>query len=460
MSTPQPKFRVIIAGGGPVGLALGNMLAKADIDFLILERYPAIVTESGAGITLWPHGSRVLDSLELLESAEGNYGTLSKMVRLNLNGTVRREVPVFQWLEEQHGYPCMVFPRPRLTKLLYDGLGPENHSKVRAGVAVEDIETEADGVRVWLSDGSVETGSIIVGADGVHSTTRRIMQKLADKEAATTTADNHSSSSASFTEEPLLTTFECLYGSASPDLIPRLGIEKGEFYEGHGKDICTLLTSWDGGIHFGLFRRVQGQPTPFRHSFSAEETEAYKAAFADVHLAPGVKAREILYADPGHLVWTRLVQQPEGMARRWYHGRIVLVGDAALQITSAAGLGLNAALQSAVLLANGLHAVLPGAGAVTGPDPNPDLQTLTRVFAEYEEACRKESGAVADLSGRVIRGNTWESWSVWLMSEHLIPLLFGDRKWIGVAGREMVSKGRTLDCGKKTERSGSIPWTN
>ncbi|RYP61694.1 hypothetical protein DL771_010045 [Monosporascus sp. 5C6A] len=460
MSTCQPKFRVIIVGGGPVGLALGNMLAKAGIDFLILERYPSIVAESGAAITLWPHGSRVLDSLELLESAEGNYGTPHKIVRMDLNGTVRREVPIFQWLKEQHGYPCMTFPRTRLTKLLYDGLGPENRSKVRAGVAVEDIGTEADGVRVWLSDGSVETGSIVVGADGVHSTTRRIMQKLADKEAAARTSDNHSPLSASFTEGPLLTTFECLYGSASPDLIPRLGIENGAFYETHGKATCTQFLSWDDGIHFGLFRRVQGQPTAIRRSFSAEETEAYKAAFADVHVAPGVKARDILYGDPGLLGWTRLVQQPEGMARRWYHGRIVLVGDAALQVTSVAGLGFNAGLQSAVLLANGLHAVLPGADADAGLDPNPDLQTLTRVFAEYEEARRKESVAVADLSGKMMRGNTWESWSLWLVTEYLIPRLFGDRKLMEAAGRGMVSKGKTLDCGKKTERSGSIPWAN
>ncbi|RYP15025.1 hypothetical protein DL765_005969 [Monosporascus sp. GIB2] len=435
------------------------MLAKADIDFLIIERHPAIVAESGAAITLWPHGSRVLDSLELFESAEGSYETPYKIVRMSLNGTVRREAPIFHWLKEQHGYPCMMFQRTRLTKLLYDGLGPENHSKIRAGVAVEDIETETDGVRVWLSDGSVETGSILVGADGVHSTTRRIMEKLADKEAAVTSG-NHGSSSASFTEQPLLTTFECLYGSASSDLIPRLSIEKGAFYETHGKDTCTQFMSWDGGITFGLFRRVQGQPTPIRHSFSAEETEEYKAAFADVYLAPGVKAREVLYAEPGLLGWTRLVQQPEGMARRWHHGRIVLVGDAALQITSVAGLGFNAGLQSAVLLANGLRAVLPGIGTGAGPHPNPDLKTLTRVFAEYEEIRRKESVTVADISAKMMRGNTWESWGMWLMTEHLMPRLLGDRKLMGVFGRDMVSKGRTLDCGKKTVRSGSIPWAN
>ncbi|RYP76556.1 hypothetical protein DL769_003615 [Monosporascus sp. CRB-8-3] len=436
------------------------MLARAGIDFLILERYPAIVAESGAAITLWPHGSRVLDSLDLLESAEGNYGTPCNIYKMDLNGTVRIEVPVFQWLKEQHGYPCMLFPRTRLTKLLYDGLGPENHSKVRAGVAVEDIETETDGVRVWLSDGSVETGSIVVGADGVHSATRRIMEKLADQKAATPTSDNQSSSSASFTEEPFLTTFECLYGSASPDLITRLGIEKGAFYETHGQGTCTQLTSWDDGIYFGLFRRVQGQPTPIRRSFSAEETEAYKAAFADVHVAPRVKAREILYPDPGLRGWTRLVQQPEGMARRWHHGRIVLLGDAALQVTPVAGLGFNAALQLAVLLANGLHAVLPGAGAGAGPEPNPDLQTLMRVFAKYEEVGRKELVAVADISGKMMRGNTWESWSAWLMTEHLIPRLFGYRKLMGVLGRDIASKGRTLDYGKKTERSGFIPWAN
>jgi 2-polyprenyl-6-methoxyphenol hydroxylase-like FAD-dependent oxidoreductase len=75
----------------------------------------------------------------------------------------------------------MNFPRTLLCQTLLDGLGASK-SKIRTGAGIDDIEVTKNGVRVRLSDGSVEEGSIVIGADGVHSRTRAIMQKLA-KEA-------------------------------------------------------------------------------------------------------------------------------------------------------------------------------------------------------------------------------------------------------------------------------------
>jgi 2-polyprenyl-6-methoxyphenol hydroxylase-like FAD-dependent oxidoreductase len=75
----------------------------------------------------------------------------------------------------------MNFPRPLLVQTLLEGLGASK-SKIRTGAGIVDVEMTKGGVRVRLSDGSVEEGSIVIGADGVHSSTRAIMQKLA-KEA-------------------------------------------------------------------------------------------------------------------------------------------------------------------------------------------------------------------------------------------------------------------------------------
>lgn len=72
-----------------------------------------------------------------------------------------------------HGYQCMNFPRPLLIQTLLEGLGA-NSGKIRTGASIDNIETTEKGVRVHLSDGSVEEGSIIIGADGVHSKTRDI----------------------------------------------------------------------------------------------------------------------------------------------------------------------------------------------------------------------------------------------------------------------------------------------
>lgn len=45
------KFRAIIIGGGPVGLAIANGLDRAGLDFLLVERHPTMTTDSGAGIS-------------------------------------------------------------------------------------------------------------------------------------------------------------------------------------------------------------------------------------------------------------------------------------------------------------------------------------------------------------------------------------------------------------------------
>lgn len=74
----------------------------------------------------------------------------------------------------------MNFPRALLTQTLYEGLGA-NQAKTRTGAGIENIELTENGVRVHLTDSSFEDGSIVIGADGVHSKTRTIMQKLAEE---------------------------------------------------------------------------------------------------------------------------------------------------------------------------------------------------------------------------------------------------------------------------------------
>lgn len=61
----QSDFRVIIGGGGITGLTLANMLQLYGIDFVLIESNPDITLKGGAGISLLPHGNRILDQLGL-----------------------------------------------------------------------------------------------------------------------------------------------------------------------------------------------------------------------------------------------------------------------------------------------------------------------------------------------------------------------------------------------------------
>ncbi len=61
------NFRVIVVGGGPVGLIAAHILSQADIDFVVLEKHHTVYPELGNAIALWPQTMRVLDQLRLLE---------------------------------------------------------------------------------------------------------------------------------------------------------------------------------------------------------------------------------------------------------------------------------------------------------------------------------------------------------------------------------------------------------
>lgn len=63
----MPSFKVIVIGGGPVGLIAAHSLSKAGIEFVVLERRPNIVEDVGASLVLFAMSLRVLGQLGLLD---------------------------------------------------------------------------------------------------------------------------------------------------------------------------------------------------------------------------------------------------------------------------------------------------------------------------------------------------------------------------------------------------------
>lgn len=60
------NFKVIIVGGGPVGLIAAHAMRLAGIDFIVLERRDNVVIDVGASIVLGPSSLRVMHQLGLL----------------------------------------------------------------------------------------------------------------------------------------------------------------------------------------------------------------------------------------------------------------------------------------------------------------------------------------------------------------------------------------------------------
>jgi flavin-dependent dehydrogenase len=67
MEESHSSFKVIIVGAGVTGLTLAHCLAKANIDFVLLDK-GVVAPIFGTTITLQPHGCRVLRQLGCLDA--------------------------------------------------------------------------------------------------------------------------------------------------------------------------------------------------------------------------------------------------------------------------------------------------------------------------------------------------------------------------------------------------------
>lgn len=81
----KADFKVIIVGGGPVGLTAAHALERAGIDFLLLEARPHAIIDSGSNLVLRPNGIQALMELGLQGDLDLVSTPLTRMDRLDHN---------------------------------------------------------------------------------------------------------------------------------------------------------------------------------------------------------------------------------------------------------------------------------------------------------------------------------------------------------------------------------------
>ena len=78
-----------------------------------------------------------------------------------------------------HGYEVVFHDRQRLLQVLHDNL--KNKDKILLQKRVIEVAATSAGVSVQTQDGDTFAGDIIVGGDGIHSTVRKEMWRIADE---------------------------------------------------------------------------------------------------------------------------------------------------------------------------------------------------------------------------------------------------------------------------------------
>lgn len=174
---PATGRSYVIAGAGIAGLTLALTLAKFGATVVVLERNPTI-QEAGAGLQISPNARKILDRLGLAD-------TLSRVaLEPEALDTYRRgqSKPFFSMefgplMAEHFGAPYAVVHRADLADALYKATRRFANIDIIFGVRGWDVVSHARGVTVAVDEANGQTrttrANAFIGADGVHSHTRR-----------------------------------------------------------------------------------------------------------------------------------------------------------------------------------------------------------------------------------------------------------------------------------------------
>ncbi len=173
------KDKVIIAGGGIGGLTLGLTLHQIDVPFVVLETW-SDMRPLGVGVNIQPNAVRELFDLGLTAEILDSIGVpVKEWALVGLNG--REVYAEARGLDAGYNWPQYAVHRGELHMLLYRTL------LERAGTESVVLDARVDGyikqpsggviVSVSKGDGSKfeVSGSLLIGADGIHSAVRAQM---------------------------------------------------------------------------------------------------------------------------------------------------------------------------------------------------------------------------------------------------------------------------------------------
>jgi len=166
---------ILIAGAGIGGLTTALGLAQRGLSCRVLERRHEL-SEAGAGIQLGPNAMQVLNRLgvgERLREVAGQPESIE--VSIGATGRHIAHLPLGAAVARMYGAPYLVCHRADLQDVLADAISGQRLIQLELGFEVSGFEEAEDGVHVLSGEGETRSGVALVGADGLWSSVRGLL---------------------------------------------------------------------------------------------------------------------------------------------------------------------------------------------------------------------------------------------------------------------------------------------
>lgn len=296
--------KALIIGGGIAGAVTAMALQKAGITPVIYEAYDTGADDIGAFLTIMRNGMNALHAVEAHQPVIDAGFPATDVEYLDGSGTRITLNPM------RGG--AQTLKRAALYRVLHDeatrrGITLHHGKRLVSASTVDGV------VRAQFKDGTTTEGDLLVGADGIHSATRAII----DPEAP---------------------------APRSTGLTIAYGYTKAASFQ-QSADAYRMIAG--NRAFFGYTTAPDGETWWFSRAPELDLSTATKQNFIDLLADDKTPAAEIVRSTDDLFI-TNAYDVPE--TRYWHNDSMVLVGDAAHAASPAAGQGASMALEDSVIL--------------------------------------------------------------------------------------------------------------
>jgi 2-polyprenyl-6-methoxyphenol hydroxylase-like FAD-dependent oxidoreductase len=311
--------KVLVCGAGIAGLTLAVLLKEGGYAPLLIEREAGLRGE-GYMMDIFGSGWDVAERMGLVPELRAIHYPIESLQFVDDHGKVFDRVPI-EVVRRALGGRYVYLRRVDLERILYER-AVACQVPIRFGTSIAALDPGASDVSVRFTDGSTARFDLVFGADGVHSTVRKLVFGPSRQ-------------------------FERFLGA----YVAAFHLEKHTF------DIGRALKLHEEADRVGAFYPLDAHRMDATYAFRHDEV--------DVPLEQRLDFVRQEFRGAGWIL-EKLLEQYQGSAPiffdsmtqivmpEWYRGRVVLLGDACGCLTLLAGQGSHMAMAGAYVLSREL----------------------------------------------------------------------------------------------------------